>query len=165
MIELDIAERQYARKLSVPSHGVNPAGGAKAAELVDYGVGSALEFVNNSERHGATGFILATDTNMDKEVLIRTGWTSDAISGNVRLGIKYKWIKEGETVLGEDGDTTNTRTVLPDADFPKVTDIPIGHISAGAIGLAVSFIRYGDDSLDTCSGSVFLIGTSLIYNL
>lgn len=156
-------------EIQFPATAVNPVGGVGAATVVDYGIGSALEFSNGSTEIAATDIRFPSSeeytSNVDtsKQLSIRIGFSNDSNTGNVRLGVKYLYVKDDDVANAtEDGEILLTvpANAIAHGFTPATFDLPAPNSDDYAI--FIRFTRYGGDALDTNGGALYLKGITLV---
>lgn len=149
--------------IQVPAATMNPAG-ASPAVLDDIGITVGLRFSNGSERVAAFNVALPPSMDYTEAPDVRIGFASTETGGNVYLSVKYQWL-----TADSDISSTTSSEVLAEAPVSSTANgytyqtFALSTPDVTDRVCAVRITRYGDDSLDTNTGNLYLLGALLTY--
>lgn len=142
--------------------GINPSGAIGAAVYEWHGIGGALKYVDAATRAAGVNFRLNSLMDLSSEFSIRIAFDTDTNTGDVRWGVKYRYLSDDEDTTLIDGEVIINSTVSAVVNGFVNQSFVIPSPEVGDKVLKIEILRYGGDALDTCTSDAYLMGVSLV---
>jgi len=136
----------------------------KAASFAEYGIGSALEFLDGNEEIAFTKLHVPYDLDPATQPKLFLGWSSEATELNCRWKIEYLWRGPNQAMNAAADDTiTDNYASSAVAYGLNMTEIQLANLAATDNCIILRITRLGGEAGDTLSKSAFLSGICLVY--
>lgn len=136
----------------------------KAASLVEYGIGSALEYADGNEEIAICKFHIPYDIDPTTQPKLILAWSTEATELNCKWKIEYLWRALNEAVnAAADATITDVYASSAVAFGLNHTEIQLANLTATDHLIILRITRLGDEVEDTLGQSAFLSAVNLEY--
>ena len=137
------------------------------ADLVEYGIGSALEFGDEAVNYEYARLRIKVPSDIDSSVqpILILGWSCPSTGVNVRWELEYNWRAVGEAMdAAAEGTVTDNYAASGTAKGLVMTQVQLANFSSSDVCFTATIARRSDNAGDTATGAVaHLHGACLYY--